>query len=140
MDNITKTRIEIMLPLLDERQRRLYLAAEAQSMGRGGIKAVHELTGVSKTTIISGQKELQTAANRDAGGVRRKGGGRKPVTRKYTNIKEEVAKILEYSTFGNPQDVIWWTSKSLRNIQKELCVKGIEVSHDTIGNLLKEMG
>jgi hypothetical protein len=49
-----------MLPLLNEKQRRLYLAAEAQSLGYGGLKAIHDLTGTSMTTIIKGQKELKT--------------------------------------------------------------------------------
>ena len=79
-----------MLPLLDEKQKRLYLAAEVESMGHGGLKAVHELTGVSKTTIIRGQKELKDEGSLDNGRIRNSGGGRKAVAQKYTNIKEEI--------------------------------------------------
>ena len=52
MDSIAENRILTMLLLLDEKQKRIYLATEARSLGRGGLKAVHELTGVSKTTIL----------------------------------------------------------------------------------------
>jgi len=57
MDSMTENRINTMLPLLDEKQRRIYLAAEVESIGFGGLKAVHELTGVSMTTIIRGKKK-----------------------------------------------------------------------------------
>jgi DNA-binding MurR/RpiR family transcriptional regulator len=52
MDSIVENRIKAMLPVLDEKQKRIYLAAEAEGLGHGGVKAVHELTGVSETTII----------------------------------------------------------------------------------------
>jgi hypothetical protein len=58
MDSTTENRIMTLLPFLDEKQRRLYLAAEVESIGFGGLKAIHELTGVSKKTIIRGKKEL----------------------------------------------------------------------------------
>ena len=139
MDSMTQTRIQRMLPLLDEKQRRLYLAAEVEGLGHGGLKAVHELTGVSKTTIIRGQRELKDGIGKNDERVRKSGGGRKPVTQKHQNIKEEIEKIIEDSTAGNPEDVILWTTKSLRNIENALREKGLDVSHDTIGNILKEM-
>ncbi|MDR2700108.1 MAG: ISAzo13 family transposase, partial [Nitrososphaerota archaeon] len=60
MDSATRHRIETMLPLLNEKRRRLYLATEAKNIGHGGLKAIHNLTGTSMTTIIKGQKELNT--------------------------------------------------------------------------------
>ena len=129
-----------MLPLLDERQRRLYLATEAESMGYGGLKSVHELTGVSQTTIIRGRKELRDGKNLNDGRIRRSGGGRKGVTVKYAHIKDEIERIIGSSTLGNPQNALLWTTKSLRNIATALREKGIETSHDTVGNVLKEMG
>jgi hypothetical protein len=59
MDNATAERIRDTLPLLNEKQRRLYLANEAKAIGRGGIKAVHEVSGVSRVTIIKGLKEIK---------------------------------------------------------------------------------
>jgi transposase len=128
-----------MLPLLDEKQKRIYLATEANSLGRGGLKAVHELTGVSKTTIIRGKRELQEG-NVEYNRVRKSGGGRKTIAQKYGDIQEEIKKIIENNTIGNPGKVVLWTTKSLRNIETVLHEKGFDISHDTIGNLLKEMG
>ena len=140
MDNRTRDRIRKMLPLLDEKQRRLYLAAETESIGHGGLSAIHELTGVSKTTIIKGKNELRNSCNNNDGRIRKNGGGRKPITQKYNNITEEIEKIIESSTAGNPERIILWTTKSLRNIEDILREKGLKASHDTIGNILKEMG
>ena len=140
MDSMTISRIQSMLPLLDEKQKRLYLAAEVISMGYGGLKAVHKLTGVSKTTIIRGQKELKDGNSLSDGRIRRNGGGRKGTAQKYENIKDEIEKIIGNSALGDPENIILWTTKSLRNIEKALRGKGIQTSHDTVGNVLKEMG
>ena len=140
MDSVVENRILTMLPLLDERQRRLYLAAEVESIGRGGLKAVHELTGISKTTIIRGQKELKSEGGVDQTRIRESGGGRKAITQKYGTIKEELEKIVESETYGSAEKVILWTTKSLRNIEGILREKGFEISHDTVGNLLKDLG
>ena len=139
MDSIVENRIKTMLPLLDEKQKRIYLATEAEGLGYGGLKAVHELTGVSKTTIIRGKRELAEGAVEHKR-IRRSGGGRKTIAQKYGNIQEEIAKIVGNDTLGNPEKVLLWTTKSLRNIEKALREKGIGISHDTIGNVLKEMG
>jgi len=140
MDSVAIERIQTMLPLLDEKQKRLYLAAEVKSIGRGGLKEIHELTGVSKTTIIRGQKELDEGCTSDEDRIRSKGGGRKLITSKYENIAEEIEMIIKDATAGNPENVILWTTKSLRNIQDILEKKVITVSHNTIRSLLKDMG
>jgi transposase len=129
-----------MLPLLNEKQRRLYLATEAKSLGHGGLKAIHDLTGTSMTTIIKGQKELNTNPKPNNQQIRKTGGGRKPITQKYDTLKIELEKILENNTAGNPQQFILWTTKSLRNLKQLLQQKDLTVSHDTIGNVLKDMG
>ena len=139
MDSIIATRITRMLPILNERQKRIFLAAEAESLGHGGVKAIHKLTDVSMTTIIQGKKELTKGEGLDKGRVRKSGGGRKPVTEKYVDIRKEIEKIVGSETFGNPEAVLLWTTKSLRNIQEALQKSGIKVSHVTIGNLLKEV-
>ncbi|MDR3343052.1 MAG: hypothetical protein LBT14_09770, partial [Treponema sp.] len=60
MDNLTKEKITKMVPLLNEKQKRLYFATEAEALGWGGTKAVSRLTGVSQTTIIKGKKEINS--------------------------------------------------------------------------------
>ena len=139
MDSVVENRINTMLPLLDEKQKRVYLATEAKGLGHGGIKAIHELTGVSKTTIIKGQKELHEGTV-EQGRVRKSGGGRKSISQKYDGIKDEIEKITGNNTLGNPEKVLLWTTKSLRNIEAALHENGYKISHDTIGNLLKDMG
>jgi len=140
MDSVTANRIKTMLPMLDEKQRRIYLAAEAESIGFGGVKAVHDLTGVSKTTIIRGKKELKRDGKADCSRVRVCGGGRKSTSLKYLNIKDEIERIVGDETYGTPENILAWTTKSLRNIEKALYERGFEVSHDTVGNLLRELG
>jgi transposase len=139
MDSIVENRIKTLLPLLDEKQKRLYLATEAEGLGHGGLKAVHELTGVSQTTIIRGKRELREGTIEHTR-IRKCGGGRKTVVQKYENIQEELEKIIGNNTVGNPEKVIWWTTKSLRNLEKALREKGFAIRGDTVGNVLKEMG
>ena len=118
----------------------MFLALEAERLGHGGVKLIHEITGVSATTIIKGKKELQSEEMSSNYRVRKSGGGRKKTTEKYEDIKAEIERIIANETYGNPQQVLLWTTKSLRNIESLLRKKGYEVSHNTIGNLLKEIG
>jgi transposase len=142
MDDAAKRRIKTMLSLLNERQRRLYLAVEVQNLGHGGLKEVHELTGVAMSTIIFGQKEL------DAGGVFdvdrvRKGVGRDElvIAEKYATLKVELEKLMDkYVLADGEGSILSWTTKSLRELEELLGERGFKFSHDTIGEVLGEMG
>ncbi|MCL2107618.1 MAG: hypothetical protein FWH26_11255 [Oscillospiraceae bacterium] len=103
MDSAAVKRIQTMLPHLDEKQKRLFLAAEVESMGRGGLRDIHELTGVSKTTIIRGKRELSEGSS-IGGRIRNVGGGRNPITEKYSNIEEKIEEILSEETAANARD------------------------------------
>jgi len=140
MNSKLMTKINTMLPLLDERQKRIFLALEANALGRGGVKLIHELSGVSQATIIRGKKELRITNPAAAGRVRNPGGGRKKLMDKYKNIKDEIEKIVADKTYGNPENPLAWTTKSLRKIQEQLQEKGYEIKHDTVGKILKELG
>ena len=142
MDIQAESRIKTMLPILNERQRRLFLAVEAEAIGRGGISQVSEASGVSRVTISRGVKELR---NEDIYSVssersRKEGGGRKKVTEVYPNIYEEIEKIISPHTKGDPENPLLWTSKSVRKLQTALEGNGIKVAHRTICDLLKELG
>jgi hypothetical protein len=139
MDSTAIQRIKSMLPILNEKQKRLYLAAEAKSLGRGGLKEVHEVTGASKTTIIRGQKELIDGCPCGDDRIRSEGGGRKHITNKYKNIEDKIELIVSTETAGNPENVILWTTKSLRNIQDILEKDGIAVCHNVIRDILHDM-
>ena len=140
MDSGLATKIKTMLLLLDEKQKRLFLALEANALGRGGVKLIHEITGVSQTTIIRGKKELVTGESANDKRIRKSGGGRKKLTQKYENIKEEIEKIVADKTYGNPENPLTWTTKSLRNLKGYLKEMGYKINHDTIGKILKELG
>ena len=138
----TENRILSMLPFLSEKQRRLYLATEAEAIGYGGISKVSRVSGVSRVTITQGIKELkkQTSVTLDVERSRKEGGGRKKVTAIYPGILDELRDLVEPHTKGDPEKPLLWTSKSVRKLQEALATKGIEVSHRTISDLLRELG
>jgi transposase len=142
MSNSIKRRIKSLLPYLNERQRRIYLATEAESLGYGGISEISRLSGVSRVTITQGLKDLkQKSLEQDCNTrCRKKGGGRKRVTALYPSILNELKLLLYAHTKGNPENPLLWTSKSVRKLQSNLATKGIEVCHRTICDLLKELG
>ena len=129
----------MMLPELNERQKRLFLASEAISYGRGGIAEVMRITGVSRNTIKRGIEELNSREDLGENRVRRYGGGRKLIEEKYPDIGEEIVKIIDGSTYGDPERVLSYTTESLRDIADELAKKKINVSHVTVGELLESM-
>ena len=138
----TENRIKTMLPILNERQRRLFLAAEAEAIGYGGISQISKVSGVSRLTITQGVKELKSEAVNTLNNARsrKEGGGRKKITEIYPNILGEIEKAIESHTKGDPENPLLWTSKSVRKLQDALKGKRIEVSHRTICDLLKELG
>jgi hypothetical protein len=130
-----------MMPVLNEKQLRRFLASEAKEYGWGGVSEASRISGVSRTTIRIGLKELESGEDNDASRVRRSGGGRKPVKDTIPNIQEKVQKIVEGSTYGNPEKVLSWTTQSLRKIQAGLVGKyNVKVSFKTVGTILEDMG
>jgi transposase len=131
-------RILRMESLLDERQWRLYLANEAMSAGYGGVSKVSRITGVSRTTITKGIEELKEEKTTN-GKVRKSGGGPKYIEEKRPDIKERILKIVDGSTYGNPERVLSYTTESLRKIETELKLQGITASYKTVGKILDSM-
>jgi len=125
---------------LNEKQRRQYAATLANTYGYGGATIVHKITGISMNTITVGKKELENNTSLNHGRVRKEGGGRKLLEEKYPDIKECLVKMLEDSTYGDPEKVLTWTLESLRAIQKALEEKhSIKASHVTISAILDEL-
>ena len=134
-------RIKTMMPLLDEKQRRIFLASEAMSYGYGGISKVSGISGVSMPTIRQGIKEIRTGQSVENGRIRKAGGGRKSVEDIYPEILEKVKEIVDGNTYGSPDKVLSWTTLSLNDIQRLLFDKyGIKVSYRTVGDLLEKLG
>ncbi len=134
-------RIKTMLPLLNEKQRRIFLAAEAISYGWGGISKVSKISGVSIPTIRLGIKEINSGSANVSGRIRNPGGGRKSVEAKYPDIMSRIQEIADGNTYGSPEKVLSWTTLSLHDIQSILTEKyQISVSYRTVSDLLEKLG
>lgn len=138
--DLIKKRFEILAPIMDERRLRLYVAAEATVLGRGGISIASQATGISRPTITNGCKEL---ANIDSGvgsRVRKIGGGRKRTVDKDETLRSDLEGLIEPATRGDPESPLRWTSKSVRKLAEELKVMGHKTSHRMVAELLRSMG
>ena len=125
---------------LNERQRRLWAAAEARSHGRGGIAATARATGIHEDTIRSGIRELERGERLPVGRVRRAGAGRKPLTETDPTLLEDLRALVEAETRGDPESPLLWTAKSVRTLAGALREKGHRVSHETVAKLLRGLG
>ena len=110
-------KIKTMLPLLNEYQRRIFLASEAMSYGRRGIQKVSKISGFSMNTIRKGIAEIKANEDLRRERIRKEGGGRKSLTEKYPRIKEHILAIVNPQTYGNPERVLSYTTLSVRTIE-----------------------
>lgn len=140
MNDIDEEQILNILNRLDESQSRWYIAREAITFGRGGIKQMNEITGMSRTTIIKGVKELNKGQLGFDERIRKEGGGRKKLEEKDSQLENSLRNSMEEDTAGNPMNYLKWTNKSLHKIEKELKGRGHTISYRTIGRRLKKMG
>lgn len=141
LDRKLKEKFEILLPLLNEKQRRIALACEARYIGYGGIKQVVMASGFSKPTIINAIKEIKTNTDIiDTKTIRKAGGGRKPIVEKDPELLVDLDNLISPETRGDPMSPLRWCCKSTRNIEKALKDKGHKISYRVIGEILKNMG
>ena len=138
-------KFRLLQPLMTERLRRQWAACEAESLGRGGATLVAQATGLSRTTIWAGRRELRRRADRPqddlaAERVRAPGGGRHLAERDDPALLVALRDLVESSTRGDPQSPLFWTSKSTRALAEELCSQGHPVSHQTVAALLADWG
>jgi transposase len=131
--------------VFDERTRRLWAAAEARAIGRGGISRVAEATGLSRTTIRSGLGELDPSSPpsdraETAGRTRRHGGGRKPLTEHDPELERALEVLVDPVTRGDPMSPLRWTCKSAANLAAELQAQGHAVSERSVNRLLHASG
>ena len=143
---VDTTKIMRLLPFLrnNERLRRLYVASEAEALGRGGITAVSKATGISRETIAKGIKELHgeavDALEVESSRERRSGAGRPSIMTTQPGIDAALLALVDKSSYGNPENPLRWTTKSLRNLASELVSEGYKVSYRVVGELLKGLG
>jgi len=138
-------KFQSLSPLMDEKMRRRWAASEALALGRGGISAVAEATGLSHNTIRMGIAEDHSSeadpndpANDPA--VRRPGGGRKPLAQRDRTLLIDLETLVNPSTRGDPQSPLRWTCKSTRNLAEAPIQRGHQVSHQTVARLLQATG
>ena len=137
IENIQK-RYELLKPLMNERFRRLWSAAEAKVIGHGGIGLVSKATGQSRTTISTGIKELAAGDKLDVKGVRKPGGGRQRIIDKTPAVETELLKLIDPTCKNEPESPILWTLKSLRTLSAELGKRGFNISRNRVAELLKK--
>jgi hypothetical protein len=139
-----RRKFELLRPLMNERMRRHWAACEAQSLPRGGITLVAQATGLSRTTIWAGLRELRhpEAAPADdlpAERSRRAGAGRPFLEEADPTLVKDLEALVEATTRGDPQSPLRWTCKSTRNLARELNRQGHRVSYRTVAALLHDL-
>ena len=132
-------RFEALRPRLDERGRRLFCAAEARTAGYGGVTVVARATGVARSTINRGLKDLQ-ARDPAPSKVRRSGGGRPALTQTDPTLLEDLRAMLESTTLGDPMRPLFWASKSHAKLAQALRERGHRVSASRIPQWLDRLG
>jgi hypothetical protein len=129
-----------LLPVLNEAQVRWYAAQKVIGLGRGGLKRVHELTGISHTTLLKGIRELRDKEPLTlADGVRHSGAGRKRRETEDPTLLHDLEQLLKENTAGDPMTPLMWTSKSTRTLSKDLLKHGHKVSPRTVDRLLNDL-
>ena len=125
---------------MDERMTRLWAAAEAEAIGRGGIAIVSRATGIARSTIGIGARELRDGVDADRiVKVRRKGGGRRPHEEVHPDLVPALLKLVAPATRGDPESSLRWTSKSTHVHSAEMFdTYGIRVGDKTIARLLRD--
>jgi DDE family transposase len=130
----------LLLPMLDERSRRLVLGAVARAAGDGGTGAVASLTGASWQTVADGAAELASGETAPAGRVRRPGGGRRPLAQSDPGLLPALEGLVRDSMRGDPESPLTWTTRSVKRLAGELTAAGHPCSPVTAWRTLRRAG
>jgi hypothetical protein len=122
----------------DERGRRVFAASEARAAGYGGVVAVSQITGLARSTIGRGLKDLDTPPPR--GRIRRAGGGGRLLTERDPTLLADLERLVEPATRGDPERALLWVSKSLDKLASALTDMGHAISPNSVRKLLGELG
>jgi hypothetical protein len=134
-----QTKYASLAPALTERSRRLWAATEAKALGHGGIALVERATGISRSTIQRGTRELESGETLSPDRSRRRGGGRKPVIEKDPALLADLDALVEPTAWGDPDAPLRWTVKSVRVLADALQALGHDVSHTVVAELLHQL-
>ena len=129
-----------LVPVFTERSRRLWAASEARALGHGGIGLVERATGIARSTIQRGLRELEAAPFMPPGRTRRPGGGRKSATVLDATLLRDLDALVEPTAPGDPDSPLRWCCKSTRTLAVALQALGHSVSHTVVAELLHQLG
>jgi Rhodopirellula transposase DDE domain len=129
-----------VLPLLDERSRRLVLGMAAEAEGNGGTGRVAALTGASWQTVANGKAELDAEEEPPPGRQRRPGGGRKALAVTDPGLAAALEKLIRDAMRGDPESPLVWTTRSAEHLAGELTAAGHPCSDSTAWRMLRRMG
>jgi transposase len=142
--DIIRNKYAALKDRFDERSRRIWSAAEANALGHGGVGLVAKATGIARSTIRIGRRELEATDRRsddsDRSRIRRQGGGRKQLSEKQKGLIESLDQMVEPTSRGDPMSPLRWTCKSTRKLAEQLGLEGIQISHTKVGQLLSDLG
>ena len=130
---------DVVLPHLNEVQRRVVAGAAAEMLGRGGKTAVAAASGMSRNTVIKAEAEVAAGIEPSAR-LRAAGGGDKPLTDKQPGLLAALDELVDPATRGNPMSLLRWTSKSSTKLAEDLVRQGFKVSSRTVLRLLHQLG
>ena len=134
-----RLRFATLDPVLDERGRRRFAAAEALAAGRGGVTAVSRITGIARSTIGRGLAELRGGATTEPDRVRRAGGGRKPLTDTDPTLLDDLRALVEPTTRGDPEAPLLWTARACATWRR-LAGTRPRIGHNVVAELLRTLG
>jgi hypothetical protein len=126
-------------PLLDERDRRLFAANEAMALGYGGVMAVSAATGLARSTINRGIREVCANRNEVVQRVRRPGAGRKTAVTHQPGLPAALETLIEDAIRGDPCSPLRWVSRSQRHLVQALAEQGFRASQWVVARLLRDM-
>ena len=138
-----RRKYRVVAPELDERRRRQWAAAEALEVGYGGVSVVARATGLARSTIHAGVRDVRASRRqrvRAAQRIRRAGGGRRPLTTIDPALLTALLALIEPTTRGDPESPLRWTCKSTTQLADELTQQRHPVSPRTVATLLKGAG
>jgi transposase len=138
VEAVLAEKFAVLLPHLNERQRRLAVAAEARVLGRGGVSVVARASGLSRPTVYRALAELD-APPADLQYARAAGGGRRRLVDKDPRLLVDLERLVDPATRGDPSSPLRWTTKSTRTLARALGEQGHLVSHVRVGELLHEL-
>jgi len=133
-------RYEGLSPVLNERVLRRFAATEARAYGRGGVSLVSRITGIARSTICRGIREIVEKQALEGGRIRKPGGGRKAKLAEDSTLLSDLEQLVEPATRGDPMRLLLWTSKSLRRLEEALQGLGHSACPHVIADCLRELG